>query len=84
MTKQGINKKSVTSIKKQRITKNNDSCLVMDWILNRVGGIDLREKEEEKEKEGEEEKKTIVVKKVVIRKVVTNNKFCKKLRRHSF
>ena len=68
MTKQGNNDERKSVIRKQRNTKNNDTSLVMDWIIDRVGGINVRENNPGEKNAGE--KKKIVI--------------SKKLRRHSF
>ena len=69
MTKQGINKNSVATIRKHRNTKFNDSSLVVDWIIDRVGGMNMKMGGGAGEKKKEEKKKIVV---------------CKKMRRHSF
>ena len=81
MTKHDNNAKKSEAKRKQRNIKNNDNYLVVDWIIDRVGGISMREK---KEDEDEEEKK----RKIVVKKVVNFSKLCgnnvKQIRRHSF
>ena len=78
MTKQVAKKSEAT--RKQRNTKNNDSHLVVDWFIDRVGGISMGEKKEE-----EDEDKKKIMKKLVsfsfnFSKICVN----KKIRRHSF
>ncbi len=81
MTKQG-NNSAVQATRKQRNTKNNDSHLVVDWIIDRVGGISMGEKKEDEEQNKKEKKKKIVKKLVSF----SFSKLCvnKKVRRHSF
>jgi hypothetical protein len=78
MTKQDNNNaKKSEATRKQRNIKNNDSHLVVDWIIDRVGGISMGEKKEENDKEK---------KKKIVKKLVSFSKLCvnKKIRRHSF
>lgn len=77
MTKQVVKKSEAT--RKHRNIKNNDSHLVVDWIIDRVGGISMGEKKENEEKENDKEKK----KKIVVKKVVSFS-VNKKIRRNSF
>jgi hypothetical protein len=78
MTKQDNNNaKKSEATRKQRNIKNNDSHLVVDWIIDRVGGISMGEKKEENDKEK---------KKKIVKQLVSFSKLCvnKKIRRHSF